>query len=76
MESVEIKKRNALELLKSEADETFQIIETNGEVLKLKGDITGRDIKITMSEIFKGIDNKEIRLRRIPDIKKDGRRRN
>lgn len=73
----ETKNREGLEELNRGTGEKFQIIGSVGENLHLKGEDTGRDIDISMKELFKGIDEGSVKLRKIPKPvpKIDGRKR-
>lgn len=69
-------KNNITELEKSDG-ELFQIIKTKGEILHLKGEDTGQDITVSMTELFRSLEKGKIKLRKkpIPIIKIDGRKR-
>ncbi len=73
----EEKNQTELEKLENGNGEVFQIIGSNCKTLHLKGEESGQDIKIKVTDIFKGIENKTIKMKPkpIPIVKIDGRKR-
>jgi len=73
----ESKEENILDKLDKSNGEIFQIIGTVGEILHLKGETTGQDLKISAVDIFRGIEKGIIKLKHkpIPVVKIDGRKR-
>ena len=76
MDKETIKIRRGLNELNKGKAEAFQIIETEGDTLHLKGESTGQDISISVVDVFKGVESGTVKLRRkpMPVIKIDGRK--